>query len=137
MTNFFFQSFYFFRLSPKFTKTWEPFNKKLKKSFGHVECTFENTAENFSQRSRHLQLKVQKLSKISENMTLILKVVHWTRRKHFWQLCWKLFAGSSRHFCLRIQTELKKKLFLKKTSWKILRRLECNIDKTDETFFQN
>ena len=50
-------------------------------------------------------------------MILILKVVHWTRRKQFWQLCWKLFAGSSRHFCLRIQTEMKK-LFLKKTSSK-------------------
>ena len=116
--NFFFQSYYFLGLSPKFKKTWEPFTKKPKKSFGHVECTFGNAAENFSQRSGQLSLKIQKLSKKSEKMILIFKEVHWTRRKQFWHFCWKLFACSSRHFRLRIQTEMKKKLFLKKTSSK-------------------
>ena len=72
-------------------------------SFGHVECTFGNAAENFSQRSGQLSLKVQKLSKISENTIIVLKVVHWTRRKQFWQLCWKLSAGKPRNFAPKSQ----------------------------------
>ena len=115
--NFFSKLIIFLLESEVKKKIWEPFTKKPKKYFGHVECTFGNAAENFSQRSGQLSLKIQKLSKKSEKMILILKVVHLTRRKQFWQLCWKLFAGSSRHFCLRIQTEKKKfvfdKIFLK------------------------
>ena len=57
--------------------------KKPKKYFGHVECIFGNAADSFSQSSAQLSLKVQKLSKISENMIIILEVVHWTRRKQF------------------------------------------------------
>ena len=57
--------------------------KKPKKYFGHVECIFGNAVDSFSQSSAQLSLKVQKLSKISENMIIILEVVHWTRRKQF------------------------------------------------------
>ena len=109
--------------------------KKPKKALGDVECTFGNAAELFSQRSGQLSPKVQKLSKISENMILILKVVHWTRSKQFWQLCWKLFAGSSSHFASKSKLNWKKICFWKKFPQKPLRRLECNTDKTDETFF--
>ena len=34
--------------------------KKTKKSLGHVECTFANTAEHFRQRSGRLSIKVRK-----------------------------------------------------------------------------
>ena len=68
-------------------------------------------------------------------MKLILKVVHWTRRKQFWQLCWKLVAGSSRHFASKTKLHWKKIVFEQKIPQKVLRRLECNIDKTDEAFF--
>ena len=137
MTKFFFQSYYFFSLESEIQKNlWEPFTRKPKKSFGHVECTFGNAAENFSQRSGQLSLKVRKLSKISENMIIFLKVVHWTRRKQFWHFCWKLFAVSSRHFASKSKLNLKtKNCFWKKSPQKVLRRLKCNIDKTDETFF--
>ena len=134
--NFFFKTKIFFCLSPKFKKkTWEPFTKKPKKYFRHVKCTFGNAAEIFSQRSGQLSLKVQKLSKISENTIIVLKVVHWTRRKQFRQLCWKLFAGSSRHFASKSKLNWKKNCFWKKIPQKVLRRLECKFDKTDETFF--
>ena len=91
--------------------------KKQKKSIGHVKCTFGNAAENFSQRAGQLSLKVQKLSKISENTIIVLKVVHWTRRKQFWQFCWKLFAGSSRHFASKSKINWKE-MFLQKISSK-------------------
>ena len=111
-------------------------HKKSKKYFGHVECSFGKAAKNFSQRSGQLSLKVQKLSKIWENMILILNVVHWTRRKQFWQLSWKLFAGSSRHFASKSKLNLKtKNCFWKKFPQTFLRRLEWNVDKTDKTFF--
>ena len=94
-------------------------HKINKMSFGHVECTFGNAAENFGQRSGQLSLKFQKLSKFSENTIIVLKVVHWTRKKQFWQLCWKLSEGKSRNFASKSKLNWKtnvKKNFLKKFS---------------------
>ena len=110
----FFYELRFFLLEHEVEKNLTNICKKIEKLFGRVECTFGNAAENFSQKSGQLSLKVQKLSKISENMILILKVVHWTRRKQFCQLCWKLFAGSSRHFASKSKLNWKKIVFEKK-----------------------
>ena len=81
--NFFFKTNVFFAWVRSLKNQEILSQKKPKKYFGHVECTFGNAADSFSQSSAQLSLKVQKLSKISENMIIILEVVHWTRRKQF------------------------------------------------------
>ena len=111
----FFSKLIFFSPESEVKKKHENHSQeKPKKYFVHLEGTFGNAAENFNQRSGQLSLKIQKLLKISEKMKLILKVVHWTRRKQFWQLCWNLVAGSSRHFASKTKLHWKKLVFEKK-----------------------
>ena len=58
--NFFFKTKIFLPESEK--KYENQSQKKTKKSLGHVECTFGNTAEQFRQRSGRLSIKVRKQS---------------------------------------------------------------------------
>ena len=105
-------------MSPKLNKTWEPFTKK--KSIGHVECTFENAAETFRQRSGRLTLKVRKqFWKIRKKITF-LKVLLWTS-KLVLTTCLKDFNDSSKN-CAHI-------VFLKVFRWTSKLHVDDSVEK--------
>ena len=70
------------------------------RSYGHVECSFENSAEKYSTKSQKFITQFSKTLKniIFSKKNIFPKRSLWTRKMQFWRSCRKNFATRPKIF---------------------------------------
>ena len=90
-----------------------------KRALVQVECSYDERAQLFHQKSDKFLWKVQMFLKavtLSSRNQIFPQIFVCTRKMHFWRLCWNFWAKFGRKFILRSQNWWKNSKLVEKIS---------------------